>query len=237
MHRPSSSRLRILFNLFYNTKGKRRPEANNGSSSAKQAFKDCSIPHVAYCGCSANNLKPMLQGLKILPYLDDWIVCAPSREQAINDSRIPLRHVQAHSKQRGKQSDTLTKVHKIGIGLPNYDGLITTGSCSDNPYVNQETETRVAQANLTVSTGTTYDSSKCGSVREASCQTFTDVADCSVFRPCTSQSFSSAYLSRMLSYSSEVIPMEQLPSIKEVIKADAVWRHRGIRGELSMQRT
>lgn len=49
----------------------------------------------------------------------------------------------AHSKQGEKQSDTLTKVsvHEDGIELPDYDGLITTGLCSDCHYINQETET------------------------------------------------------------------------------------------------
>lgn len=95
----------------------------------------------------------------------------------------------AHSKQGEKQSDTLTKVsvHRDGIELPDCDGLITTGSCSDCHYINQETETRVTSVlpNLTVSAGTAYGSSKNGGVREASYQTFTDVADSSAFRPCT----------------------------------------------------
>lgn len=35
-----------------------------------------------------------IAGLKILPYLDDWLVCAPSRSQVLQDTRRVMDHVQ-----------------------------------------------------------------------------------------------------------------------------------------------
>ena len=34
------------------------------------------------------------RGLKILPYLDDWLICAPSREQVVRDTNTLLAHIQ-----------------------------------------------------------------------------------------------------------------------------------------------
>lgn len=33
------------------------------------------------------------RGLKILPYIDDWLVCAPSRDRAVQDTEVVLRHM------------------------------------------------------------------------------------------------------------------------------------------------
>lgn len=33
------------------------------------------------------------QGLKILPYLDDWLICAPSQQQAVRDTETVLSHL------------------------------------------------------------------------------------------------------------------------------------------------
>ncbi|CAM4682246.1 unnamed protein product [Leuciscus chuanchicus] len=36
-----------------------------------------------------------LRGIKILPYLDDWLICAPSREQVISNTEEVLAHIQS----------------------------------------------------------------------------------------------------------------------------------------------
>ncbi|XP_072319724.1 uncharacterized protein [Eucyclogobius newberryi] len=44
--------------------------------------------------CVAAALSPLQdQGLRILPYLDDWLICAPSHEQVLQDTETVLRHV------------------------------------------------------------------------------------------------------------------------------------------------
>lgn len=44
--------------------------------------------------CVAAALAPLqADGLKILPYLDDWLICAPSHAQAVQDTRTVLTHV------------------------------------------------------------------------------------------------------------------------------------------------
>ncbi|XP_029441848.1 LOW QUALITY PROTEIN: uncharacterized protein LOC115081559 [Rhinatrema bivittatum] len=44
--------------------------------------------------CMAAALAPLQAlGLRILPYLDDWLVCAPTQEQAHNDTALLLNHV------------------------------------------------------------------------------------------------------------------------------------------------
>ncbi|XP_036956139.1 uncharacterized protein LOC119020706 [Acanthopagrus latus] len=44
--------------------------------------------------CVAAALSPLqAQGMKILPYLDDWLVCAPSRSQVTSDTATLLSHV------------------------------------------------------------------------------------------------------------------------------------------------
>lgn len=35
------------------------------------------------------------RGLRIMPYLDDWLICAPSRKQVVADTELVLSHVQA----------------------------------------------------------------------------------------------------------------------------------------------
>ena len=36
-----------------------------------------------------------LSGIKILPYLDDWLICAPSRDQVLRDTGLVLSHIQS----------------------------------------------------------------------------------------------------------------------------------------------
>ncbi|KAJ8011012.1 hypothetical protein DPEC_G00053780 [Dallia pectoralis] len=36
-----------------------------------------------------------LRGIKILPYLDDWLICAPSQEQVIRNTEEVLAHIQS----------------------------------------------------------------------------------------------------------------------------------------------
>ncbi|XP_074544637.1 uncharacterized protein LOC141804210 [Halichoeres trimaculatus] len=44
--------------------------------------------------CMAAALAPLqARGLKVLPYLDDWLVCAPSRAQVSQDTELLLSHV------------------------------------------------------------------------------------------------------------------------------------------------
>lgn len=44
--------------------------------------------------CVAAALAPLqARGLRILPYLDDWLVCAPTQERARNDTSLLLQHV------------------------------------------------------------------------------------------------------------------------------------------------
>lgn len=44
--------------------------------------------------CVAAALAPLqARGLRILPYLDDWLVCAPTQEQAQNNTSLLLHHV------------------------------------------------------------------------------------------------------------------------------------------------
>lgn len=45
--------------------------------------------------CVSAALSPLwMRGMRILPYLDDWLLCAPTQRQAVQDSRMLLRHVQ-----------------------------------------------------------------------------------------------------------------------------------------------
>ncbi|XP_020780058.2 uncharacterized protein LOC110159790 [Boleophthalmus pectinirostris] len=44
--------------------------------------------------CVSAALSPLqVQGLRILPYLDDWLICAPTRNQVLRDTQTVLRHV------------------------------------------------------------------------------------------------------------------------------------------------
>lgn len=44
--------------------------------------------------CMKAALAPLQsRGLKVLPYLDDWLICAPSQAQAVQDTSILLAHV------------------------------------------------------------------------------------------------------------------------------------------------
>ncbi|XP_030272800.1 uncharacterized protein LOC115581658 [Sparus aurata] len=41
-------------------------------------------------------LRPLqLSGMKILPYLDDWLICAPSHDQVLRDTGLVLSHIQS----------------------------------------------------------------------------------------------------------------------------------------------
>ncbi|CAL9683630.1 unnamed protein product [Knipowitschia caucasica] len=44
--------------------------------------------------CVAAALSPLqARGLRILPYLDDWLICAPTREQSLRDTQAVIEHV------------------------------------------------------------------------------------------------------------------------------------------------
>lgn len=52
------------------------------------------LPPRTFTRCVAAALAPLqARGLRILPYLDDWLVCAQSRDQALRDTSILLDHV------------------------------------------------------------------------------------------------------------------------------------------------
>lgn len=44
---------------------------------------------------SADVAPPQIQGLKILQYLDDWLLCAPSPDQVLEDTEMVVSHVQS----------------------------------------------------------------------------------------------------------------------------------------------
>ena len=41
-------------------------------------------------------LSPLqISSLKILPYLDDWLICTPNHSQVVWDTRMVINHIQA----------------------------------------------------------------------------------------------------------------------------------------------
>lgn len=36
---------------------------------------------------------PWSRGMRILPYLDDWLLCAPTKQQAVHNSKVLLEHI------------------------------------------------------------------------------------------------------------------------------------------------
>lgn len=60
------------------------------------------------------------QGLQVLNYLDDWLVCAPSREHVIRDTRILLNHIQDLGLTLNRRKSHLTpsqEVTFVGISM------------------------------------------------------------------------------------------------------------------------
>ncbi len=52
------------------------------------------VPRV-FTRCTTAALYPLWsRGIQILPYLDDWMLCAPSKEQAVHGTTLLLEHVQ-----------------------------------------------------------------------------------------------------------------------------------------------
>ena len=55
-----------------------------GLSLSSQVFTRCVAAALSYL---------QAQGMKILPYLDDWLICAPSQSQVALDTTRLLSHV------------------------------------------------------------------------------------------------------------------------------------------------
>lgn len=57
-------------------------------------------------------------GLKILPYLDDWLICAPTRVQVVQDTRRVIAHIKALGlKVNMKKSNFEQRQHTVFVGL------------------------------------------------------------------------------------------------------------------------
>ena len=58
------------------------------------------------------------RGLKIMPYLDDWLVCAQSRQQVVEDTEWVLSHIQSLGLQANlKKSDLNPRQETAFLGL------------------------------------------------------------------------------------------------------------------------
>lgn len=64
-------------------------------------------------------LSPLqLSGIKILPYLDDWLICAPSLSQVVDDTRRVISHVHSLGfKVNVKKSNLQPRQQAIFVGL------------------------------------------------------------------------------------------------------------------------
>ncbi|XP_032403374.1 uncharacterized protein LOC116709131 [Xiphophorus hellerii] len=71
--------------------------------------------------CVAAALSPLqAQGLRILPYLDDWLICAATQDQAVRDTRLVLHHVRCLGLQVNMEKSALTPSQEtvfLGIAM------------------------------------------------------------------------------------------------------------------------
>ncbi len=110
-------------------------------------------------------------GLKILAYLDDWLICAPSRNQVMKDTEMVFQHVQAlglkvNGQEQSKSSATDSFCGDF-TGLPTNNGIFISSEgdkvvqCSSVISSNQENEA------YSVPAVAGYDCSDCDSPRSS----------------------------------------------------------------------
>lgn len=90
--------------------------------------------------CVSAALSPLwLRGVCILPYLDDWLLCAPTERQAVQASRLLLRHVQKLGFSVNEKKSCLIPTQSTTfIGL-------TLNSCLMSASLSQERVTNILQ--------------------------------------------------------------------------------------------
>ena len=74
------------------------------------------------------------QGMKVLPYLDDWLKCAPSQSQVARDTARLLLHVArlglAVHFLKSRLDPSQGHIPGDGPGLGRYEGLSVTSACN-----------------------------------------------------------------------------------------------------------
>ncbi len=121
--------------------------------------------------CMPAALSPIqAQGVHLLPYLDDWLLCAPSREQAIEQTRLLISHLtQLGLKVNFSKSQLVpcqsVKVHRYTTGLEVDESLTVTSECGQHfappstfPESCQASIQVRAQFDIAVSSGSAGDS-------------------------------------------------------------------------------
>ncbi|KAK3562325.1 hypothetical protein QTP86_033390 [Hemibagrus guttatus] len=74
-------------------------------------------PHVFTRSVSAALSPLWMRSMRVLPYLDDWLLCAPTRQQAMQDSKLLLRHVQLFFSVNKKKSCLIPAQTTMFIGM------------------------------------------------------------------------------------------------------------------------
>ncbi|KAL0149855.1 hypothetical protein M9458_054903, partial [Cirrhinus mrigala] len=96
-------------------------------------------PHVFTRCVSAALSSLWMRGMRILPYLDDWLLCTPTRQQAMQDSKLLLRHMQKLGFSVNETKSCLIPVQTtVFIGM-------TLNSCLMSASLSQERVTNILQ--------------------------------------------------------------------------------------------